>query len=216
MFMKQVFCILAIVGMGFLWNTQIFAEEKNRKTLELSGYVSTLFGFQHDDRNATPTAQGGLGRFRGNAEPNRDTFNFYIYNIALNIDAHFSEAIHLRADLQFGNMAAGSSPFELEQGYIGFTLPLGKGVQTQIGRFNAPIGFENSADISQNAALSLAPISGPTMTNVTGILFSYDFTDNVSHSFYLFNNMRDDFTDDSIIPGIANRLEYHWGKEGAT
>lgn len=211
---RFIFTALGLVY-TLLFAQPLFADAKKESSLELSGLVSVITGYQHDDKNAVPSARGGLGRFRGDAGPSHNSFGFYLDEVELDVEKHFSDKIRLRADLQFGNMATGFDSFELEQGYIGFTLPFGKGIETILGHFNAPIGFENTATISDNIALSLAPISGPTMTNVTGAIVTYPFADLFTASFYLFNNMRDEIEGSSCIPSSAAHLELHWGTEGS-
>ena len=138
-------------------STAAFSAQSAAGGIEFSGNVDVVTGWQHDDGatyetlgscpygvggfaipgvpvgmgcNSLDTAGSGsgqLGEFRGLAAPNRDTFNFYLDQVELDVQKSFSENIRIRADLDFGRFLSGSrnttasglnptSNFNLEQG----------------------------------------------------------------------------------------------------
>jgi putative OmpL-like beta-barrel porin-2 len=226
------------------------AAESAAGGLEFSGNVDVVTGWQHDDGgtydplgscpnglgglgcNAIDTAGSGsgqLGDFRGLATPNRDTFNFYLDQVELDLQKTFGENIRLRADLDFGRFLSGSfnttasglnptSAFNLEQGYVTANIPVGNGMEFLIGRFNAPIGLE-SVDRPDNITLSFSDIYRYVRPhNVTGAKIYYAFNNWFDWSVYLVNNLSDSISfaagTDSAIPSWGTRFGFTWGAEG--
>ncbi len=193
------------------------AEESKAGGLEFSGNVDIVTGWQHDSVNAyTPPGFPGGGQlldFRGASAPGRDTFNFYIDQIELDLNKTFGDRIRIRADLDFGRVLSGSnrvtespsgnpaSPvfvnagnpfpnnFDLEQGYITVGIP-GSG-ELLFGRFNAPVGYY-VVDRADNPTISFSNIYNyVTPTNVTGMKAYWAFTDNLDLHVYLVNQLYD-------------------------
>lgn len=208
--------------------------------LELSGSVVTLFGWQHDGTTpATATASctgnrcnstadagvggGQLGDLRGTQATSRDTFNFYVDAVELDLSKTLGENIRVRADLdmrasQF-NGGQGSS-FYLEQGYVTANIPVGNGMELLVGRFNIPMGFE-AVDRQDNIAVSFSNLYRFVKPhNVTGAKLYYAFNDLVDLHFYVVNNLNDTINvgtvgaSDSAIPSGGIRLGFTWGEEG--
>jgi hypothetical protein len=171
------------------------------------------------------SGSGQLGDFRGLAVPNRDTFGFYVDQIELDLQKTFGENIRLRADLDFGRFLSGSgrntqsnSNFNLEQGYITANIPVGKGMELLVGRFNAPIGLE-SVDRADNIAVSYSNVYRYIRPhNLTGAKIYYAFNDNFDWNLYVVNNLADIFSGavgtDSAIPSYGTRFGFNWGGEG--
>src|SRR4029450_11724181 len=171
---KRAYFALA-VAVAFLSAGSIHAAEKKSAAggLEVSGNVDVVTGWQADTSNAggsisiinasdsAGSGEGQLGDFRGLATPNRDTFNFYLDQVELDINKTFGENIRVRTDLDFGRLLSGSgrntagTNFQLEQGYVTANIPVGNGVEFLIGRFNTPIGLE-AVDRADNIALSFS------------------------------------------------------------
>ncbi|HEX5033616.1 MAG TPA: porin [bacterium] len=248
---KQLAYALAVSLLSLTGLRPAQAAESKAAGLEFSGNVDIVTGWQHDDGstfdgpapgvggscafgpgglgcNAVDTAGSGsgqLGDFRGLAVPNRDTFNFYVDQVELDLQKTFGENIRIRADLDFGRFLSGSgrttqagSNFNLEQGYITTNIPVGKGMELLLGRFNAPIGLE-SVDRVDNVALSYSNLYRYLRPqNVTGTKLYYAFNDNLDWSLYLVNNLQDVFGGavgtDSAIPSWGTRLGFTWGGEG--
>ena len=122
---------------------------------------------------------------------------------------------YLRADLAFfdvdGPIGTGFS--NVEQGYVGFSLPLGKGLETIIGKFIAPIGFENTADLYDNIALSISNTGGPTPTLVTGLMVHYSFSEGIDGYLYVVDSLNNGGFADSAYPSYGSRLEFTWGRD---
>jgi len=231
------------------------AEESKAGGLEFSGNVDVVTGWQHDDRASfSPTlavpggfvafpGSGLLGDFRGANAPSRDTFNFYIDQVELDLNKSFGDRIRLRVDLDFGRVLSGStrvteSPpafanfgnpfpnnFNLEQAYVTVGIP-GNG-ELLFGRFNAPIGYY-VVDRADNPTISFSNIyEFVSPTNVTGMKAYWAFNDNIDLHVYLVNQLYDclftvgclsgpsvpGVSGDSAIPSWGMRLGYNWGSE---
>ncbi|MFO1464001.1 MAG: porin [bacterium] len=234
---------------------QALSRESAAAGIEFSGNVDIVTGWQHDDGATTdgptgvfPGQTGGscsfgpgglgcnsiddrgsgsglLGDFRGLAAPSRDTFDFYVDQVELDLQKTFGENIRIRADLDFGRFLSGSirntqngSNFNLEQGYVTTNIPFGKGMELLLGRFNAPIGLE-SVDRADNTAVSFSNVYRYLRPhNLTGLKLYYAFTDNFDWSLYVVNNLGDVISaavgTDSAIPSYGTRFGFTWGAEG--
>jgi hypothetical protein len=178
--------------------------------------------------NAVDTAGSGsgqLGDFRGLAAPNRDTFDFYVDQIELDLQKSFGENVRIRADLDFGRFLSGSgsntgpfSNFNLEQGYLTVNIPVGNGMEMAIGRFNLPIGLE-AVDRPFNVALSFSNLYRYLRPhNSTGLKLYIPFSDTFDWNIYIANNLSDVISfapgTDSAVPSWGTRFGFTWGKEG--
>ena len=188
--MKKI--LVALVLACSLASPSLWAADSKAGGIELSGNIDTVTGWQYDTKDSVGDFAGGqLGWFRGATSPNRDTFNFYVDQVELDINKSFGQNIRIRADLDFGRQLSGSgrntntaapfgpalSNFELEQGYVTANIPLGNGVEFMIGRFNAPIGYY-VVDRGDNPTISFSEnYNYLTPTNVTGAKFYYSFND---------------------------------------
>jgi len=219
--------------------------------LELSGNVTVVTGWQNDNKyvsgpgttisgvNDIDTAGAGLGQlgdFRGNAAPSKDTFNFYLDQVELDINKTFGENIRIRADLDFGRALSGSgltttadTNFNLEQGYVTANIPVGNGLEFLIGRFNTPIGLE-SVDRAENIALSYTNIYRYVRPhNTTGAKLYYAFNDLFDWHIYVVNNLQDTINIggfgvasplstvglvDTPVPSYGTRFGFTWGQKG--
>ncbi len=214
--------------------------------VEFSGNITVVTGWQHDDGstldptgscaygigglgcNSIDTAGSGggqLGDFRGLGAPNRDTFNFYLDQVELDVQKSFGENIRIRGDLDFGRFLSGSGPttgpfsnFMVEQAYITANIPMGPGLEFLAGRFNAPIGLE-SVDRPDNIAISFSNIYRYLRPhNLTGVKLYIPFNDTFDWSIYIVNNLSDTFSfasgTDSAIPSYGTRFGFTWGEEG--
>lgn len=230
--------LLSTVSMG-----SARAAESVAGGLELSGYVDIVTGWQHDDTatsdfgscsfgigglgcnsvDGAGSGYGELGNFRGLGTPNRDTFNFYIDAIELDLQKSFGENIRLRADLRFGRFLsgtpnAGGANFILEQGYVTINIPVGNGAELLVGRFNVPMGYE-SVDRPNNTAISFSNIFRYVRPqNTTGAKIYYAFNNLFDWSIYVVNNLSDTFSfaigTDSAIPSWGTRFGFTFGEEG--
>src|SRR5262249_21115409 len=130
--------------------------------------------------------------------------------------------IRVRADLDFGRFLSGSgrntqagSNFNLEQGYLTANVPVGKGMELLLGRFNAPIGLE-SVDRADNIALSFSNVYRSLRPdNLTDLKIYSAFNDHFDWSLYLVNNLADAVVPavgaDSAIPSYGTRFGFTWG-----
>lgn len=222
--------------------------------LELSGNVDVVTGWQHDSKNADTfvgtngtnaivstindadntglLGEGQLGDFRGLGSPRRDTFNFYLDQVELDLNKTFGENIRLRADLDFGRFLSGSqrvtgnNNFLLEQGYVTANIPLGNGVEFLIGRYNVPLGLE-SVDRAENITLSYTNLYRFIRPhNVTGAKIYYAFSDVFDLHIGVVNNLYDqifgtpagsagnNFRNDTPVPSYHARFGFTWGEKG--
>lgn len=204
------------------------AEEKEPfwKKIQLSPILDIVGGFQFDDSDtATVPAgdsvlRGGLGEFRGNPGPSHNTFNFYLSELELDISIPFSSngvrpKVFFRADIDYsrddgGNSGAGS--INLEQGFATIQTGFGRGLELTVGRVNDPTGIENE-DRHENETIFYSWVNRATPNNVTGLRFSYPFTEKLTAQFLVVNNFRDSIEDDSPIPSFESVVTFNWGPE---
>ncbi|MBI2336429.1 MAG: outer membrane beta-barrel protein [Deltaproteobacteria bacterium] len=215
--MKWRYLILALFAVGFVSSTTQ-AEEG----LELGGNVTTFFGWQKNDSNALGTTIGAIPE-RGVGTANRDTFNFYLDEVELNLQKSWGDKVRIRADLDFGSAALGSNfsdfaaatAFVLEQGYIGFNI---LDAEIIVGRFNVPIGVY-SVDRINNVTISYPTVFGLLPSNGTGVKLFWGINDSFDMQLYVVNNIADTVSTAAggglggIIPSGGFRLGYNWGDE---
>jgi len=251
--MKKIVLAAGLLAMSL--SLPVHAEESKAGGLEFSGNVDVVTGWQHDDgASFSPTlavpggfvafpGTGLLGDFRGATAPHRDTFNFYIDQVELDLNKTFGDRIRLRVDLDFGRVLSGStrvteSPpafanfgnpfpnnFNLEQAYVTVGIP-GNG-ELLFGRFNAPIGYY-VVDRADNPTISFSNIYElVTPTNMTGMKAYWAFNDNFDLHVYLVNQLYDclftvgclsgpsvpGVSGDSAVPSWGMRFGYNWGKD---
>jgi hypothetical protein len=240
---------LAVLGLAVLLVSSLIpkkssAVESAAGGLEFSGHIDVVTGWQHDDNstidpfgscsfgagglgcNSVDSAfsgVGGLGDFRGLGTPNRDTFNFYLDEIELDVQKSFGQNIRIRADLDFGRFLSGTpnqggANFIVEQGYVTANLPFGNGIEFLVGRFNLPMGYE-SVDRIQNTAISFSNLYRYVRPhNSTGAKIYYAFTEVFDWNLYVVNNLADTFSfaagTDSAIPSWGTRFGLTFGEEG--
>ncbi|HBF13970.1 MAG TPA: hypothetical protein DDW49_11390 [Deltaproteobacteria bacterium] len=199
------------------------AEEKEPfwKKIQLSPILDVVTGFQADDSNTTPVPagssvlRGGLGEFRGNPGPSRNTFGFYLSELELDFSTDPESKIFFRADIDYsrdngGNGGAGS--INLEQGFVTIQTGFSRGLELTLGRVNDPTGIENE-DRHENETIFYSWVNRATPNNVTGFRFSYPFTQRLTAQLLVINNFRDSITDDSPIPSFESVVTFHWGPE---
>ncbi len=194
--------------------------------LELSGNVTTFAGWQHDDSSAGGDAVITAIPERGATAATRDTFNFYLDEVELDIQKSWGDKVRIRADLDFGaatlgsnwsDFAAAGTAFVLEQGYVGFNVADGEVV---VGRFNVPMGVY-SVDRNSNVTISYSAPYLLLPTNATGAKLYYPFGENFDIQLYVINNFADTVSTTpasagglgGAIPSGGFRLGYNWGEE---
>ncbi len=245
--MKKLALSALVLATAFVGAGTLQAADKGSAAggLELSGNVDVVTGWQHDSQNsqgllngvndsdnAAFLGEGQLGDFRGQGAAYRDTFNFYVDQVELDINKTFGENIRIRADLDFGRSLSGSqrvtggSNFNLEQGYVTANIPVGNGLEILFGRFNIPLGLE-AVDRANNITLSYSNLYRFVRPhNVTGAKFYYAFNDLFDWHVYAVNNLYDTINVggavsplgiplvDTPIPSWGTRFGFTWGEKG--
>ena len=187
--------------------------------LELSGNVTTVTAYQHDDKDAAGLAAGGAtqGDLGIAAAANADHFRFVVDQVELDLENEFGENIRARADIDFRDVAntmlRGADAYDLEQGYVTANLAVGNGMEFLIGKFNTPLGIE-SADRNANVFSTYTP--GWIFLNpvsVMGAKLYYEFNDHWNMDFALVNNLNGTFVNSAYPTGIY-RVGVVWGDEG--
>lgn len=203
------------------------APEAVAEGVEISGNVTVVTGYQHDDKDALGGAQGGMGDILPLANsngavatvPNADHFRFIVDQVEIDLQKSFGENIRLRADLDFGDFGntnwrnGAGDYFDLEQAYVTANLAAGNGIEFLIGKFNAPVGVD-SVDRNDNWLISYAaPFRYFTPTNVTGAKLYYAFSDLVDLHFAVVNDLNGNGFGDSALPSALFRLGFNWGSD---
>lgn len=212
--MKRLFITGMIAAMAF--STVAKAE------LEISGNVTTMAGYQHDDADATATGSGG-GLTQGDwgtAGPasNADHFRFVLDQVEIDLDNEFGENIRARADIDFRDVAdtgiRAGDVMDLEQGYVTANLGVGNGMEFLVGKFNIPMGLESN-DRHENVFSTYTPgYQYLAPTTVMGSKIYYEFNDNWNFDLGVVNNLNNTITGNSAYPSGFLRVGAVWGDEG--
>jgi hypothetical protein len=188
--------------------------------LEVSGNVTTVTLYQHDDKDATALRAGGATQADLGAVdcPNCDHFRFVLDQVELDLENEFGENIRARADIDFrdvaGTVIRAADVMDLEQGYVTANLGIGNGMEFLIGKFDAPIGLE-SVDRHENVFSSYTPGYRFLMpTTIMGAKIYYEFNDNWSMDFAVVNNLNGAINNTSAYPSGLLRFGARWGEEG--
>lgn len=188
--------------------------------LEVSGNITTVTLYQHDDKDAAALGAGGAtqGDLGVAACANCDHFRFVLDQVELDLENEFGENIRARADIDFrdvvGTNIRAADVMDLEQGYVTANLAIGNGMEFLIGKFNSPIGLE-SVDRHENAFVGYS--SGWTYLlpkSLLGTKFYYEFNDNWSMDFGVVNNLNGPINGNSAYPSGFVRVGARWGDEG--
>lgn len=188
--------------------------------LEISGNVTTVTGYQHDDKDAAALGAGGLTQGDlGIADcANCDHFRFLVDQVEIDLENEFGENIRARADIDVrdvvGTGLRAGDVVSLEQGYVTANLAIGNGMEFLIGKFNAPLGLEGP-DRHENVFATYTP--GYIYLNpksLIGAKLYYEFNDNWSFDLGAVNNLNGAIGGNSAIPSGILRVGAMWGEEG--
>lgn len=194
------------------------APEAVAEGVEISGNVTVVAGYQHDDKDALGGLQGGLAdAIIGATAADADHFRMIVDQVELDLQKSFGENIRLRADIDFRDAANTgwrvADVLDLEQGYVTANLAAGNGIEFLIGKFNAPVGVD-SVDRNDNWLISYSsPFRFFTPTNVTGAKLYYAFSDLVDLHFAVVNDLNSNGFGDSAMPSTLFRLGFNWGSD---
>ncbi|MBI2339719.1 MAG: outer membrane beta-barrel protein [Deltaproteobacteria bacterium] len=208
----------SLVASGTVWANGTPAPEPVAGGLEISGNVTIVSGYQHDDQDATGGALGGMGDVTFATAANADHFRFIVDQVEIDLQKSFGENIRLRADIDFVDFANTNTrvadAYDLEQAYVTANLAAGNGIEFLIGKFNAPVGVE-SADRADNWFISYQfPYRFLTPTALIGAKLYYAFSDLIDLHYAVTNDLNANGFGDSAIPASLFRLGFNWGEEG--
>jgi len=224
---KTLITGLSAAALVLAVSTSLFANgtpapETTAEGVEISGNVTVLAGYQHDDRDAGAagnTNLGGLGDgVLGGTIANADHFRMVVDQVEIDLQKSFGENIRLRADIDFFDYAntnwRAADAVDLEQAYITANIAAGNGIEFLFGKFNAPVGVD-SVDRGENWLISYSPnFRWFTPTNVTGAKIYYQFSDTVDLHLAVVNDLNANGFNDSAIPSGLFRLGFNWGDDG--
>lgn len=189
--------------------------------LQISGNVTTVAGYQHDDKDAGVAPAGGLtqGDLRFAPTANADHFGFAIDQAEIDVENEFGENIMARIDVDFFDL--GTPGFNrntggvfLEQAYVTANLGIGNGMEFLVGKFNAPVGLEN-IDRNENVFSTYTPgWRFLTPTSVMGAKIYYEFNDHWNFDLAVVNSLNNAFAGNSAYPSALLRVGAQWGEEG--
>ena len=182
--------------------------------LELSGNVTVVTGYQHDDQDAGTTGAGGLtqGDLRHTPTANADHFAFMVDQAELDVENEFGENIRARIDMDLRDLGTGTL-LRLEQAYVTANLSVGNGMEFLIGKFNAPVGIE-SVDRNENVFSTYTPSTLYLRPfQVIGAKLYYEFSDYWNFDLAVVNNINN-IAGNSAMPSAIFRIGAVWGDEG--
>lgn len=198
------------------------AEEKAWfEKITVAPILNVISGYQKDDSKTvavpagTSALRGGLGELRGNPGPSRDTFNFYLDSLEVDLWTAPEAMVQLRADFDYSRDnagAGGAGAVSTEQAYMMVKTKLGRGLQLTLGRVNDPTGIEGE-DRFDNPTIFFSWANRMTANNITGLFLKYPFSDHLDGQLFIINNFRDSIANDSVIPSFGGTVNGHWGTE---
>lgn len=231
--MRKLFTIAVIAA--FVGGVAVaHADEYVKGGFEMSGHVNAGASYQHFGQNAASTVLSGLG---GNSGPvvahgpqgelseqvvstgggiyltGHDSVLFYIDDAELDAMKSFGENIRTRLDIAVGRLASGSgAAFNVEQAYATANIPVGNGIEFLIGRFDAPIGFENVERYENDLFSHSMIFNSLRPQELTGVKIYYPFSDMVDWHLYIVNDLQDALV--TTLPSLGTRVGFNWGEEG--
>jgi hypothetical protein len=222
----SIFVIPLITQNAF---AKMLREEIEQSGLVLHGFVNAGLGWQHfshdpvTEKAIDGSFAGPLGELIPDVQnntiptPGQDNFQFMVQLIELDIKKRFGDRAKLRADLQFGRVASGSSlaGFYLEHAYLEVLLSKKYNVQLAIGRMGTMAGFEPYDDY-YNDTISWSIIWRGLIAGgvVTGLRLSADFSDHFSFYFSLVNGfIRDEIPKVFKAPTVVTSFVINWGEQ---
>lgn len=188
--------------------------------LEVSGNVTTVTGYQHDDKDAAGLGAGGLtqGDLGVATCANCDHFRFVVEQVELDLENEFGENIRARADIDFRDVAGttirAGDMMDLEQGYVTANLGVGNGMEFLVGKYNCPIGIESN-DRNENIFSTYTPGYQYLLpSSMIGARLYYEFNDNWSMDIHAVNSLNGPINGNSAYPSGMLRVGATWGDEG--
>ena len=197
---------VALFGLILLLPSQALAGKNNFKffeDMEIHGFVSSSYSYNFNK----PQSQTNCGLTPGGCIRIFDTDDntFKLDNTELVFLKETSDAgdIGFRFDLTFGFSLpeiaqrarssatdAGDDDFDLQQGYVSWKAPIGKGLQLDFGKFITHVGaevFEGYDGWNMNFSRTFIFGWGIPFTH-TGLRATYEFTDKLSVMGMIANN----------------------------
>lgn len=134
----------------------------------------------------------------------RETFNFKLHEVELDIIKRFPQYVFLRADIDFH-----TSGVQLEQGFAAVTLPIGNGLTARLGKFNSPIGTEPQ-DAPRAIFINRSMVHGMGLPdNFVGMMLDYPIVPRLKIFSIVTNGWdRDDDMSIKESKSIIGRLEW--------
>lgn len=212
--MKKLFITGVIAALAF--------SSVAKAELQISGNVTTMAAWQHDDKDAANAttgtrSAGGItqGDLRWVGTANADHFGFAVQQAEIDVENEFGENIMARIDVDFIDLGSPSATAVfLEQAYVTANLGIGNGMEFLIGKFNAPVGLE-SVDRYENVFSTYTPgwqFLAPKQ--VLGAKLYYEFNDHWNFDLAVVNSMNNVNAGNSAFPSGIFRVGAQWGDEG--
>ncbi len=160
--------------------------ETSKPGIKLSGYVDAGYSYNFTSRNAVqPLRSGNDG---ANASENGGDFNLNNFKLVLEkpLPEDNSLSAGFRVDLNIGEDAAlrvgsnandGLSALQIQQAYVNFNLPMGRGLEVKVGRFGELTGVESPerpANLNITGGLVASLLPGEHV----GLMGTYSLSEN--------------------------------------
>ena len=169
----------------------------------LSGYVSTSYTFDGE------SVGSDIGKTNGGTV---DQFKLDVVSLTLSsaqgageYATGYTVGMWIGPDFQQTSTANTGDTFELTQANIDLRLPVGNGLDLKVGQFGTVVGYE-VYDYNQNAFFQRGLGFSVEPTHHTGLLASYQLSDNLSVSVGAVNDTSDNQTNDTNNDGSSAYL----------
>ena len=207
-----------------------------RKTLSdhlgvhIHGLVDGTYDYNVNQPNTTPilSSSGRVNQLRA-FDVDANSFNFQQFS--LHIDRTTEGGVGFVTDLNFGKTAevlwasthysnstipsqASTQEFDPTQAYLTYTIPLGKGINMQVGKFVTLLGEEVIPvynNVNFNESRSFLFTLGEPLTH-TGVRAQYSFSDKIGLTMGLNNGWDDpsDSNDGKTVEGQLSLTPTEW------
>ncbi len=209
-----------------------------RGDFSINGYINVATGWQHFSNDpVTEVAQDGsfpgpLGELIPDVQngttprPGQDNFEFAVQVIELDMIKRFGDRAKVRADIQFGRAASGSSVgcfnpgggapiacLSIEHAYADVTLSEEHNLKFTLGRFGLQAGFEPyEGYYNDTISWSILWRGLIELGVTTGAQLSMDINDHVSLYLAATNGfIRDVIPNFAHIPSLISSAVFTWG-----
>ena len=205
--MKMNKWTMALAAAGVVSLSSVAQAQEAAAGAEALAASTTLSGYVSSSYTAADSDGGNIGKTNENA----DNFKLDVVSLTLasaqgagEYATGYTVQLWMGPDTKSGTTsgAAGGDTFELMQANIDLRLPFGNGIDLKVGHFGTVVGNE-VYDYNQNAFFQRSLAFGVQPTHHTGILASYQLSDDLAIQLGFVNDTATTGTNSSADDGSS-------------